>query len=47
MLDDFEFELNEEQRLIRQTAREFAQAEVLPLARKIDHEHYVPAELIP
>ena len=47
MLDEFEFELSEEQRLIRQTARAFAESEVKPLARKVDHEHYFPAELIP
>lgn len=47
MLDDFEFELSEEQRLIRQTAHDFAESEVKPLARKVDQEHYFPKELIP
>lgn len=41
------FELSEEERLVQHTAREFAQREVAPLARKIDHEHYFPQELIP
>lgn len=42
-----EFELTEEQRLIRKTAREFADEVVAPLARKIDAEHHFPSELIP
>lgn len=47
MSDSIDFELTEEQRLVRATARDFAEQEVRPLARKIDHEHYFPAELIP
>lgn len=39
--------LTEEQRMARDAARDFARREVLPLARKIDAEHYFPAELIP
>lgn len=42
-----EIELNEEQKLVKKTARDFAQSKVKPLARKIDHEHYFPKELIP
>jgi len=42
-----ETELTEEQMLVLQTVREFAENSVKPLARKIDHEHYFPAELIP
>jgi butyryl-CoA dehydrogenase len=42
-----ETELNEEQQLILETVREFAENRVKPLARKIDHEHYFPVELIP
>lgn len=47
MIDTNSFELSEEERMVQSTAREFAQREVAPLARKIDHEHYFPAELIP
>lgn len=47
MLDSFDFDLSEEQRLVRQTAKDFAASEVAPLARKVDHEHYFPKELIP
>lgn len=42
-----ETEITEEQALVFQTARDFADSKVRPLARKIDHEHYFPAELIP
>ncbi|MCB0347138.1 MAG: acyl-CoA dehydrogenase [Bdellovibrionales bacterium] len=47
MIDANSFELTEEERMVQSTAREFAQREVAPLARKIDHEHYFPKELIP
>ncbi|MCB0325067.1 MAG: acyl-CoA dehydrogenase, partial [Bdellovibrionales bacterium] len=40
-------ELSEEQRLVRKMAKEFAGDVVQPLARKVDHEHYFPQELIP
>ena len=46
-MDTFETELNEEQRLVRKTARDFANNVVKPLARKVDHEHYFPKEVIP
>lgn len=46
-IDGFSFELPEEAMLAQQSAREFAEHEVLPLAEKIDHEHYFPKELIP
>jgi butyryl-CoA dehydrogenase len=46
-MSDVDFELTEEQRLVRQTARQFAEDRLRPLARKIDHEHYFPAEIIP
>lgn len=45
--DGFSFDLPEETRLIQEAARVFAQAEVAPLAEKIDQEHYFPSELIP
>ncbi len=46
-LDGFKFDLTEEERMAQETARSFAENEVLPLAAKIDHEHYFPKELIP
>lgn len=45
--DGFAFELDDETRLVQETARSFAEKEVLPLAKKIDREHYFPKELIP
>lgn len=45
--DGFHFELDEETRMVLDTARSFAMAEVLPLAEKIDKEHYFPKEIIP
>jgi butyryl-CoA dehydrogenase len=44
---DLEAELSEDQMLIWKTARDFAREVVKPLARKVDHEHYFPKELIP
>ena len=46
-MDDIDLVLTADQRLVRDTVREFAVGEVLPLAAKIDREHYFPAELIP
>lgn len=46
-MESFISELNDEQRMVRETARAFAAGKVGPLARKIDHEHYFPKELIP
>src|SRR3954463_16581308 len=40
------FDLTEDQLAVQQTAREFAQAEVLPKAAEIDREHRHPAELV-
>lgn len=45
--DGFAFELDEETRMVQETARAFALKEVVPLAEKIDQEHYFPKELIP
>ena len=42
-----DIELNEEQRLVRKTAKDFSQTKVKAIARKVDHEHYFPKELIP
>ncbi len=39
-----DFELSEEQRAIRDTARQFAQAEMAPHARQWDEEHIFPVE---
>ena len=41
-----ELELTEEQRLVQQTAAEFAKNEVLPKAAAIDREHRRPKELV-
>lgn len=45
--DGFAFDLSEEVKMAREAARSFAQEQVLPLAAKIDREHYFPAQLIP
>jgi len=39
-----QFELSETQRMIQQTAHDFAQKEVRPLAEKVDKEEYFPRE---
>jgi len=39
-----DLELNEEQRLLQQTVREFANSEVKPLAREIDETGHFPRE---
>jgi butyryl-CoA dehydrogenase len=41
-----DLELSDEQRLIQQTARDFAKREVLPKAAEIDQAHRYPAELV-
>jgi butyryl-CoA dehydrogenase len=41
-----DFELNDEQRMVRETAREFAVREVRPTAAALDREHRYPAEHI-
>ena len=40
-------ELSEEQRLVQSSARDFATSVVEPLAKKVDEDHYFPAEVIP
>lgn len=42
----FEFEFTEEQRMLRDMVRDFVNAEVKPLAQKIDEEECIPPELI-
>lgn len=41
-----EFELTEEQKMLREMVRDFTNAEIKPIARKIDEEERVPRELI-
>ena len=41
------FELTDEQQLIRDAVREFAEAEVTPIAAELDRDHRFPYELIP
>jgi butyryl-CoA dehydrogenase len=42
-----DFELTDEQQLIRDAVREFAQAEVTPIAAELDRDHRFPHELLP
>ena len=41
-----DFTFREEHELLRQAVREFVDAEVKPLAARIDHEHRIPPELL-
>jgi len=42
-----DFELTDEQQLIREAVREFAEAEVTPIAAELDRDHRFPRELLP
>ena len=42
-----DFELTDEQELIREAVREFAETEVAPIAAELDREHRFPTELLP
>jgi butyryl-CoA dehydrogenase len=42
-----DFELTDEQQLIRDAVREFAEAEVAPIAAELDRDHRFPGELLP
>jgi butyryl-CoA dehydrogenase len=42
-----DFELTDEQQLIRDAVREFAEAEVAPIAAELDRDHRFPYELMP
>jgi alkylation response protein AidB-like acyl-CoA dehydrogenase len=42
----FEFELSEEQRMLRDMTRDFVNAEIKPVAQKIDEEECIPPDLI-
>ena len=44
--DGITFGLDDETRALRASVREFAEQEILPLAAKIDQEHYFPRELV-
>jgi len=41
------FELTDGQQLIREAVREFAEAEVAPIAAELDRDHRFPYELLP
>ncbi len=41
-----DFEFSEEQKLVRQTARDFAQNELKPIASDIDKEHVIPESIL-
>jgi len=45
--DSFIFELSEEENFACETARNFAEKEIAPLAAEIDRDHRFPRELIP
>jgi butyryl-CoA dehydrogenase len=42
-----DFELTDEQELIREAVREFAEAEVAPIAAELDRDHRFPYEILP
>ena len=42
-----DFELTDEQQLIREAVREFAETEVTPIAAELDRDHRFPRELLP
>ena len=42
-----DFELTDEQELVRETVREFAESEVAPVAAEIDRDHRFPEEVVP
>ena len=41
-----EFEFTEDQKMLRDTVREFVNAEIKPIANKIDEEEHIPEQLI-
>jgi butyryl-CoA dehydrogenase len=42
-----DFELTDEQQLIRDAVREFTEAEVTPIAAELDRDHRFPSEILP
>src|SRR2546422_6353599 len=45
-LPRMDFDLSREQELIRQTVRDFARAEIAPVAEELDREHRFPYEIV-
>ncbi len=41
-----DFELTEEQEIFKNSVREFAEKEIMPLARKMDEEKHIPPEIV-
>ena len=41
-----DFELTSDQQLLRDTVREFARAEIAPVAEQLDHDHAFPYEIV-
>ena len=41
-----DFELSDEQRLLRETVRDFARQEVAPVAEELDREKRFPYEIV-
>jgi short/branched chain acyl-CoA dehydrogenase len=41
-----DFELTPDQQLLRDTVREFARAEIAPVAERLDHDHEFPYEIV-
>ena len=41
------FDLTDEQELIRETVREFAEAELAPVAAEVDRDRRFPEEVVP
>src|SRR6266487_3881447 len=41
-----DFDLSREQELMRQTVRDFARAEIAPVAEELDREHRFPYEVV-
>ena len=44
---DFDSQLNDEEKLVRQTAREFVDNEILPIIEKHNREATFPMHLVP
>ena len=42
-----DFELTDEQELVREAVREFAESELAPVAAEIDRDHRFPCEVVP
>src|SRR5512135_2708691 len=42
----FDFEINEEQKMLRETVRDFVNSELRPIAHKIDEDEEIPRDLI-